>query len=148
MRRWALPAVALLVAACGVAALVGEGRPAEDGTGAEDLTPPWSDEVDGVLEEKGVPFRRTGFRSDRDVREEASELLADRREEGDCVLMRAGYLDLFGGTWGCVLQGVDWVEICLGGEEGDGCGGGVWRMDVDDAVRELGATSGVSASPQ
>ena len=117
-------------------------------TGAEDLTRPWSDEVDGVLEEKGVPFRRTGFRSDRDVREEASELLADRREEGDCVLMRAGYLDLFGGTWGCVLQGVDWVEICLVGEEGDGCVVGVWRMDVDDAVRELGATSGVSASPQ
>lgn len=142
MRRRALLAVALLVAACGVAALVGEGRPAGGGTDAGDPTPPWSDEVDEVLEEKGVPFRRVGFRSDRDVREEASALLTDRREEGDCVLMRAGYLDLFGGTWGCVLQGVGWVEICLVGEEGDGCVVGVWRMDVGDVARELGIASG------
>lgn len=89
----------------------------------------------------GVPFAREGHTSSRDVPDEAAEVLRERGEQGDCLVVRSGYLDLFGGVWGCVLQGGDWAEVCLvvEGAEGGGCSVARWRMSVDDVAGAFGS---------
>lgn len=47
------------------------------------------------------------------VQEAAEEAVVRYRDRGDCVLAQAGYLDLFGGTWGCVVEGPGWVDVCV-----------------------------------
>ena len=68
-------------------------------------------------------------------------LLEERREKGDCVVSRAGYLDLFGGAWGCVLQGGDWAEILIVSESaaGGGCDVVISRMSAEElgSLQEL-----------
>ncbi len=67
-------------------------------------------------------------------------MLEAYRARGDCVLASAGYLDLTGGTWGCVTQGEGWVEICIVQEDagGDGCSVVVLHMDVEDVADAVG----------
>ena len=98
-----------------------------------------SDGVDGALIDKaleglGVPHEREERESVREVPEEAEALLEERRARGDCVVARSGYLDLLGGTWGCVLQGNGWSEVCVITErgEGDGCVVYTWTMRASD----------------
>lgn len=88
----------------------------------------------------GVPFAQEERTSSRGVRDEAAAVLRERGEQGDCLVVRSGYLDLFGGVWGCVLQGGDWAEVCLVSEgvEGGGCSVTRWRMSVDDVAGALG----------
>ncbi len=50
----------------------------------------------------------------------ASAELERYRLRGDCVLCRAGYLDLLGDVWGCLVQGPGWVEMCVVEEHEDG----------------------------
>ena len=97
--------------------------------------------VAGALGSLGVPFAREGHTSSRDVPDEAAEVLRERGEQGDCLVVRSGYLDLFGGVWGCVLQGGDWAEVCLvvEGAEGGGCSVARWRMSVDDVAGAFGS---------
>lgn len=97
--------------------------------------------VTGALRSLGVPFAREGHTSSRDVPDEAAEVLRERGEQGDCLVVRSGYLDLFGGVWGCVLQGGDWAEVCLvvEGAEGGGCSVARWRMSVDDVAGAFGS---------
>lgn len=45
------------------------------------------------------------------VPDEARELLRAYRLQHNCVLAQAGYIDLFGEVWGCVVQGEGWVDI-------------------------------------
>lgn len=97
--------------------------------------------VAGALGSLGVPFAREGHTSSRDVPDEAAEVLRERGEQGDCLVVRSGYLDLFGGVWGCVLQGGDWAEVCLvvEGAGGGGCSVARWRMSVDDVAGAFGS---------
>ena len=48
-----------------------------------------------------------------DVAQAASAELERYKRRGDCVLCQAGYLDLLGGVWGCLVQGPGWVEMCV-----------------------------------
>lgn len=48
-----------------------------------------------------------------DVPTVACDLVAGYRDEGDCLLRHAGYLDLLGNVWGCVVQGPGWVDVCV-----------------------------------
>lgn len=75
------------------------------------------------------------------VEEVAGQLIEERRDSGDCVLARAGYLDVSGKAWGCLLQGSRWVEICIVVEKdgGEGCSVHTWRMDADEVAADLGA---------
>lgn len=57
--------------------------------------------------------------------DECRELLSTYQEQENCVLMHAGYLDLLGRTWGCVVRGLDWVEV------------GVVREAVDETEGEV-----------
>ncbi len=44
---------------------------------------------------------------------EATKRLEGYRDSGVCVLECAGYLDLYGDAWGCLVQGDGWVEILV-----------------------------------
>ena len=74
--------------------------------------------------------------SDRSLAEEGERVLEDYRLRGDCIVAQAGYLDLSGKVWGCVVQGAGWVELCVI-REGDEGGSEVvsWHMDADDVGR-------------
>ena len=149
-------ALALLAAATiALLALAGGGGPSGPGAapGAaerDDGSGRWTEDVEALLEETGVSYRQVDVRSGQDVRSQAASLLEERRERGDCVLVRSGYLDLFGRAWGCVLQGSGWVELVLVTEDGDGagCSAVVWRMDGGDVARKAGASPGAPASQQ
>ena len=92
--------------------------------------------MEDTLGELGVPYRREERASARSVADEAASVLEDRQDRGDSLVVRSGYLDMFGGAWGCVLQGSGWVEVCLVSEDGDGEGSSVvtWRMLASDLV--------------
>lgn len=54
------------------------------------------------------------------VRETALDVVASAAAEleryrslENVVLVRAGWLDLLGNTWGCVVSGPGWVELCV-----------------------------------
>ena len=47
------------------------------------------------------------------LEEEAAKRLEGYRSEGTCTLECAGYLDLYGNAWGCLVQGDGWVEILV-----------------------------------
>ena len=74
-------------------------------------------------------------RSERALVDEGERVLEGYRLRGDCIVARAGYLDLSGKVWGCVVQGAGWVELCVI-REGDEGGSEVvsWHMDADDVA--------------
>lgn len=78
--------------------------------------------------------------SARDVASEAAAALSELRDQGDCVLVRAGYLDLSGRVWGCVVQGGGWSEVRVVRESGQGSEVVTWRLDAAEAARSLGRT--------
>ncbi len=47
------------------------------------------------------------------VAETAREVLGEYRSQGEVVLAHAGWIDLVGRTWGCVVRGPSWSELCL-----------------------------------
>lgn len=49
----------------------------------------------------------------------AEQLILSYRDERTCLLRSAGFLDLRGHVWGCVIEGPGWVDICVL-EEGQG----------------------------
>jgi len=51
--------------------------------------------------------------SQKSIEREAEKRLISYRSEEGCTLECAGYLDLFGNTWGCVVQGDGWVDIVI-----------------------------------
>lgn len=144
-RRAAAAAVALVLVAAlavGVASSGGseEGSPLEPqaavaGGGAA-LAPGASGELGSGLGIGSMGGRRET--SARDVASEAAAALAELRDQGDCVLVRAGYLDLSGRVWGCVVQGDGWSEVRVVRESGQGSEIVTWRLDAADVARALG----------
>lgn len=166
--RWrGLAVAALLVGAAALALLapardVGDEVPGkttvatETGTPLEEVggrTEAAPSEGEGVAEEGRDDERGDGLGLGGDalgrrvverrgsVEEVAGWLIEERRDSGDCVLARAGYLDVSGKAWGCLLQGSRWVEICIVVEKdgGEGCSVHTWRMDADEVAADLGA---------
>lgn len=101
------------------------------------------DEVGLAEEISAVVWDRSPerYESELEVSEEASRLLEERRDRGDCVVVRSGFLDLTGRVWGCVLQGGDWVEILIvsGSAAGGGCDVVISRMSAEElgSLQEL-----------
>ena len=140
MRRRAALAVLALVGTALLALLVAGDAASPTGGGAlAEADPPPVGE--GVPSAPAVPLaEREAYTSELDLEDEAARVLEERRERGDCVVARSGYLDLAGRTWGCVLQGSGWAEVVIV-SEGDAGGSSVVRllMDAEDvSVREGG----------
>ena len=136
-RRWGALVAALLVLAGAlslVALRVSAGSKTDVERLAEDSVRALSESVETPLAEPVLEGARVSrSESDLGVVEEGKRLLERYRGRGDCVVAQAGYLDLGGRTWGCVMQGEGWVELCVV-QEGDEGGSTVvtWRMDADD----------------
>jgi hypothetical protein len=99
----------------GSASSVGKGSKKETETGS--IT---TQEVDGALPEA------------------ASHVLVGYRDDGSCVLVHAGYLDLFGNVWCCVVSGDGWVDTCLVSEKGGTCEVETMRVETEKAVSAYG----------
>lgn len=67
---------------------------------------------------------------DLGVVEAAREVLGEYRSQGEVVLAHAGWIDLLGRTWGCVVRGSSWSELCLVCEAGEGSRVTTVRMEV------------------
>lgn len=70
--------------------------------------------------------------------EECQELLSTYQQQENCLLVHAGYLDLLGRTWGCVIRGIDWAEVgivreAVGATEGEVL---VMRFEPKDVSEE------------
>ena len=97
------------------------------------------------LEDETLPVAGVTSASDMSVRGEAGEveqvatrLLTSYRDERDCVLAEAGYLDLLGSAWGCVVQGDQWVDICVIEQVDEAfCRVHVMRLDASEVAKEL-----------
>ena len=67
---------------------------------------------------------------DLGVAETAREVLGEYRSQGEVVLAHAGWIDLVGRTWGCVVRGPSWSELCLVCEASEGSRVTTVRMEV------------------
>lgn len=47
-----------------------------------------------------------------DMSDVARSVLGRYRED-TCLLISSGYVDMMGAVWSCVIQGADWVDICV-----------------------------------
>lgn len=117
-----------------------------------DLAPEARDSLEALGDSEGLPVARdlldqadaVSHKSELVLEKEASDLLEEYRRRGDCVVAQSGYLDLLGETWGCVMQGEGWVEICLvrRGAEDARSDVAVWHIDAEDVAAVCGLEEG------
>lgn len=120
----ALVATALLWAGAGGPSM-GEGAREGASDDAEKTLPRSADVPTGA--------RVTRHESGRSVVDEGASVLEGYQSRGDCVLAHAGYIDLAGRVWACVVQGAGWAEVCVVREGASGgCEVVSWRMDAGD----------------
>jgi hypothetical protein len=76
----------------------------------------------------------------QDLQEGVALVLRGYRDRGDCALAQAGVLDLTGRIWGCVVQGDQWVDVCVVSEPQDheGCELAVLHLTAQEAQDMLG----------
>lgn len=105
-------------------------------TAGQDSLAPGTDlsvqDVAQVVQEFGST---TSWRTDEPLQQTGRALLEGYQEQGSCVLVRAGYLDLLGQVWECTVLGDGWVDVCVVGEEEDGCLVWCTRMEVSEVER-------------
>ena len=77
------------------------------------------------------------FAEEGTVEQVACHLLTSYRDEGDCALAHADYLDLLGRVWCCVVVGDGWSEVCTvwGSAGGDKCEVSVLHLDGQEVGR-------------
>lgn len=132
---------ALVISACLTAGLVVAIRPWEGG--GESVVQNAQEESSKVAEAfEGLPDggQTSVVKEGLDVVSASSEVLETYEGRGDCVLAKAGYLDLLGNTWGCVVQGDEWVDLCVvsQAQEEKGSVVSTWHMDSGQAAQALG----------
>ena len=103
-------------AGTGAAATPGE-RPAEPGTVGEFVPEALGRLSDEVAQ---APASRETEVVDAPVADAAARLVEGWRARADAVLVQAGYLDLKGDSWGCVISGAGWVEVVVVAATEDG----------------------------
>lgn len=84
--------------------------------------------------------QETSYESGLPLEGEGERLVEGYRARGDCVVAQAGYLDLAGSVWGCVMQGEGWVDICVvrDADQGKGSFVVIWHMDADEVGAAVG----------
>ena len=77
-----------------------------------------------------------------EVEQVATRLLVSYRDARNCALAEAGYLDLLGSVWGCVVQGDGWVDVCIVEQTTESsCRVHVMRLDARETRGLLGVDS-------
>lgn len=138
----------LLVLVCVGSLVVGGGSEDGGGEGSELGLPPGGPSPDpSASGDAGGGV--TSYSSDRPLADEASRLLESYRSQDGCALREAGFLDLFGNTWTCTVQGPGWVDVCLVSGGADSSGGEqrgsdvrVVHMDTKEWEQAYGQESG------
>lgn len=74
----------------------------------------------------------TTYETTDELPQTASDLVCKYRDAKDCVLRSAGYLDVLGNVWSCIVEGPGWVDLCIVNEGRGGCEVEVVRMEVAD----------------
>lgn len=77
-------------------------RSASEGGGRDGRWSDGDEAVESRVEEGG-----------EDVVAKAASVLEGYRDRGDCLLREAGYLDLYGDVWGCVVEAPAWVDVVV-----------------------------------
>ena len=91
----------------------------------------------------GDPQRTGSWKSEQTLEQQAQRLLAGYRDEGRCVLTQAGYIDLAGSVWSCVVTGDGWVDLCVvRATEDGGSDVSVQRMEASSWEGEVDASNG------
>ncbi len=73
------------------------------------------------------------YKTAKPLERSASLLVCQYRDLGTCLVLHAGYIDLLGNVWGCVVEGPGWVDVCVvSGESDDGSVVRIERMDPHD----------------
>ena len=145
-RLAALAALGVLAAVLGFLARAA-GTPAARGAGSVSLQEAAQEELaqapevdaqaqslaEGLLDDAGARVSASAL----DVPEASAEVLEGYAARSDCALGQAGYLDVTGSAWGCVVLGGDWAEICVvcAGEEGSEVR--TWRLSQGDVEGRL-----------
>lgn len=124
---------------------VGDGQGADagvdQGAGDDKGAPAEQARNAGTLDVPGSSGHMGAYETDQPLQESASELLVRYRDRGDCVLCRAGYADLAGNVWSCVIQGLGWVDLCVVVQEDGDAGSSVstLRLKVSEWEEEFDA---------
>ena len=75
------------------------------------------------------------YETSEELPDVAAELVSSYEEADDCLVRSAGYLDMFGSVWSCVMEGPGWVDLCLVSQGEDGCVVRVTRMEAKEWER-------------
>lgn len=149
-RLAALAALGVLAAALGLLARAA-GTPAARGAGSMSLQEAAQEELgEGLAGAPEVDVQAQalaeGLLGDADARVSASaldvpeasaEVLEAYAARSDCALGQAGYLDVSGNAWGCVVLGGDWAEICVVSADEEGSEVRTWRLSQGDVEGRL-----------
>lgn len=142
MRRWAAPLALSLLMASAVVVCAPRDQEAPGDLGdrtGEAADAPGADGR-GLAAGALSAAEETSYESGLSLEGEGERLVEGYRARGDCVVAQAGYLDLAGSVWGCVMQGEGWVDICVVRDVGQGEGSFVviWHMDAGEAAAAVG----------
>ena len=69
--------------------------------------------LEGKLDVLAAPEGTRRFEVPSRIDRVASALVGVYRKTHVCLVREAGYLDLLGDVWGCVMEGPGWVDLCL-----------------------------------
>ncbi|MDO4850184.1 MAG: hypothetical protein Q4B45_10510 [Coriobacteriia bacterium] len=145
-RLAALAALGVLAAVLGLLARVA-GAPAASGAGSVSLQEAAQEELaqapevdaqaqslaEGLLDVAGARVSASAL----DVPEASAEVLEGYAARSDCALGQAGYLDVTGNAWGCVVLGDDWAEVCVVSADEEGSEVRTWRLSQGDVEGRL-----------
>ncbi len=82
--------------------------------GQEGVLVPEANVADDAFEDAPLPADGvTTYETELELPDASQELVEQYRDRGDCLMCQAGYLDLLGDAWSCVVQGPDWVDVCV-----------------------------------
>lgn len=111
------------------------GAPLPEGEGREVQTCARAEDALLLLDACGS--KTVSWDEEQELERTASNLLETYRTRGPCVLAQAGYLDLLGNTWGCVIAGDGWVDVCVVRGAQQASSVRVMRLDRDQVAMEL-----------
>ena len=132
-------ALALVALACALVTTAllwgGAGGSPGEGAAVDGGAPEAEEGMSGVGAAVPAGAEMTEYESEQSVVDEGAGVLERYRARGDCVLAHAGYIDLSGRVWACVVRGGGWVEICVIREgPSGGCAVISWHMDAGDVA--------------